>query len=51
VIIVAKTATISARIEPHLKQEVEKFLKEMGLTATEAINLSDLFEEGYFAPE
>ena len=35
----AKTATIRARIEPRLKQEVEKLFKEMGLTTTEAINI------------
>jgi DNA-damage-inducible protein J len=35
----AKTATIRARIEPRLKQEVEKLFKEVGLTTTEAINL------------
>ena len=34
-----KTATIRARIEPRLKQEVEKLFEEMGLTTTEAINL------------
>jgi DNA-damage-inducible protein J len=39
VIIMAKTATIRARIEPRLKQEVEKLFKEVGLTTTEAINL------------
>jgi DNA-damage-inducible protein J len=35
----AKTATIRARIEPRLKQEVEKLFKEVGLTTTEAINI------------
>ena len=35
----AKTATIRARIEPRLKQEVEELFEEMGLTTTEAINL------------
>ncbi|MEA1949257.1 MAG: type II toxin-antitoxin system RelB/DinJ family antitoxin [Thermodesulfobacteriota bacterium] len=35
----AKTATVRARIEPLLKQDVEKLFKEMGLTTTEAINL------------
>jgi len=35
----AKTATIRARIEPRLKQEVEKLFREVGLTTTEAINL------------
>jgi DNA-damage-inducible protein J len=37
--IMAKTATIRARIEPRLKQEVEKIFKEVGLTTTEAMNL------------
>jgi len=35
----AKTATIRARIEPNLKEEVEKLFRKMGLTTTEAINL------------
>ena len=35
----AKTGTIRARIEPRLKQEVEKLFEEMGLTTTEAITL------------
>jgi DNA-damage-inducible protein J len=39
VIAMAKTATIRARIEPRLKQEVEELFEEMGLTTTEAINL------------
>jgi DNA-damage-inducible protein J len=39
VIIMVKTATVRARIEPILKQDVEKLFKEMGLTTTEAINL------------
>ena len=34
-----KTATVRARIEPLLKQDVEKLFKEMGLTTTQAINL------------
>jgi len=39
VIIMVKTATVRARIDPLLKQDVEKLFKEMGLTTTQAINL------------
>jgi DNA-damage-inducible protein J len=39
VIIMAKTSTVRARIEPLLKEDVEKLFKKMGLTTTEAINL------------
>jgi len=35
----AKTATVRARIEPALKEDVERLFKQMGLTTTEAINL------------
>ncbi|MEA3231326.1 MAG: type II toxin-antitoxin system RelB/DinJ family antitoxin [Thermodesulfobacteriota bacterium] len=35
----AKTATVRARIEPSLKEDVEQLFKQMGLTTTEAINL------------
>lgn len=35
----AKTSTVRARIEPLLKEDVEKLFKKMGLTTTEAINL------------
>lgn len=35
----SKTAMIRARIEPNLKDEVEKILKKLGLTTTEAINI------------
>lgn len=35
----SKTAMIQARIEPHLKAEVEKILRELGLSITEAISL------------
>lgn len=35
----AKSITVSARVEPALKQEVDSILKSIGLTATEAINL------------
>jgi len=34
-----KTALISARIDPHLKNKVELVFKELGLTATQAITL------------
>lgn len=34
-----KTATVRARIEPELKNEVEKLFKELGLSTTEAINI------------
>lgn len=35
----AKTAMIRARTEPNLKEEVEKILKKLGMTSTDAINL------------
>jgi DNA-damage-inducible protein J len=34
-----KTAIISARIDPELKQGAEKVFQELGLTATQAITL------------
>lgn len=34
-----KTAVISARIDPELKQGAEEVFKELGLTATQAIAL------------
>ena len=34
-----KTAMISARIEPDLKQSAEEVFEELGLTATQAITL------------
>ena len=34
-----KSAMIRARVEPELKEEVEKIFKELGLTTTEAITL------------
>jgi DNA-damage-inducible protein J len=37
--IMAKTETIRARVEPGLKQAAETVLKELGLTPTEAITL------------
>lgn len=35
----AKTAVISARIDPKIKQEAEKVFTELGLTASQAITL------------
>ncbi|MDD5261416.1 MAG: type II toxin-antitoxin system RelB/DinJ family antitoxin [Methylacidiphilales bacterium] len=35
----SKTATIRARIEPGLKNEVEHILADIGLTASETIHL------------
>jgi DNA-damage-inducible protein J len=35
----SKTATVRARIEPHLKKEAEHLLEDLGLSATEAIRL------------
>ena len=35
----AKTATIRARVEPNLNEDVENIFRKMGLTTTEAINL------------
>ena len=35
----AKTETIRARVEPELKQQAESVLRELGLSATEAITL------------
>lgn len=35
----AKTATIQTRIEPEVKVAVEKILRELGLSMTEAIGL------------
>jgi DNA-damage-inducible protein J len=34
-----KTATVRARIDPSLKEEVEQLFKQMGLTTTQAITL------------
>ncbi len=34
-----KSATIHARIEPQLKEEVEEILKKLGLNTTQAITL------------
>ncbi len=35
----AKTGMIRARTEPGLKSNVERILKKLGMTSTEAINL------------
>ncbi len=35
----AKTATVRARINPDLKNRVEKLFEKLGLSTTEAINL------------
>jgi DNA-damage-inducible protein J len=34
-----KSATVRARIEPQLKQDVEHLFQDLGLTTTEAINI------------
>ena len=34
-----RTATVRARIEPHLKDDVDKLLHRLGMSTTEAINL------------
>ena len=34
-----KSAMIRARVEPELKEEVERIFRELGLTTTEAITL------------
>jgi len=34
-----KTSTISARIDPNLKQEAERVFRELGLTSSQAITL------------
>ena len=35
----AKTSTISARIDPNLKKRAERVFRELGLTASQAITL------------
>ena len=35
----AKTSTISARIDPELKNKVDQVFKDLGLTAAQAITL------------
>ncbi len=35
----SKTTMITARVDPKLKRETEKVLKELGLTTTQAITL------------
>ena len=34
-----KTAVVNARIEPSLKNEVERIFRQMGLTTTQALTL------------
>ncbi len=34
-----KSATIRARVQPELKQEVESLFKKLGLSTTDAINI------------
>jgi len=36
---IMKTSTISARIDPDLKQRVERVFRELGLTSSQAITL------------
>jgi len=36
---VAKTASISIKVEPKLKEEVDSIFKTLGISASEAINL------------
>ncbi len=35
----SRTATVRARVEPDLKEDVEQLLHRLGLNATDAINL------------
>ncbi len=35
----AKTTTISARIDPNIKKQAEQVFKELGLTSSQAITL------------
>ena len=35
----ARTATVQARIEPHLKNQVENILEALGMNTTDAINI------------
>ena len=35
----SKTATVRARMEPDLKDEVEKLFHELGISTTDAINI------------
>ena len=35
----SKTANIRARVEPHLKTEVENILSDLGLTVSETVHL------------
>ena len=35
----AKTSSIHVRVDPNLKEEVEKILNNLGMSSTEAINI------------
>ena len=35
----AKTSSMHIRVEPKVKEEVEKILNTLGMTSTEAINI------------
>lgn len=35
----SKTATITTRVEPELKENAEKILKQLGINTTQAINI------------
>jgi DNA-damage-inducible protein J len=35
----SRTATVRARVEPRLKADVDKLLRRLGMSTTEAINL------------
>lgn len=35
----AKTSSMHIRVEPKIKEEVEKILSNLGMTSTEAINI------------
>ena len=35
----SRTATVRARVEPELKADVDKLLRRLGMSTTEAINL------------
>ena len=35
----AKTAYVTARIDPHLKKEAEKILRAMGISVSEAVTI------------
>ena len=35
----AKTAYVTARIDPHLKRDAEKILREMGISVSDAVTI------------